>query len=334
MNRESGPTIEPQCRRNHYDVSDRVRVSHPQDVEAAIAAIRPTLDRGVLAAAFRLFGRLYAGTLPGFAGCDAWYHDAQHSLDVALAAARLIEGHERDAAPTDRLGDRRRLLGIILALFHDVGYVRQAGEDATTGASNGAVFTLSHVERSGAFLEQQLPQLGFSGEEAALAHRLVHFTGYEQPLDSIAVRDPRDRTLGFLVASADLIAQTADRCYLEKCRDFLFPEFVICGLAGPPRPAGPRPIYATIEDLLGGTPEFNRRLWAERLDGYFDGVHRYFGSFFGSGFGGANPYVDGVRANLARISAAIAGGSDFAALRLRPRAIRAAELRAILDSGE
>ena len=30
---------------------------------------------------FDIFTELYAGTLPGYVGCDTWYHDAQHSLD-------------------------------------------------------------------------------------------------------------------------------------------------------------------------------------------------------------------------------------------------------------
>ena len=51
------------------------------------------------------------------------------------------------------------------------------------------------------------------------------------PLDAIAVDAPRDRALGFMIASSDLMVQTADRCYLEKCRDRLYPEFVLGGVA-------------------------------------------------------------------------------------------------------
>src|SRR3546814_17577574 len=74
--------------------------------------------------------------------------------------------------------------------------------------------------------------------------------------------------LGFLLGSADVLAQTSDRCYLEKCRDFLFREFALCGLAGDPRPGGPTPIYASAEQLLAKTVAFNRALWRARLDGY------------------------------------------------------------------
>src|SRR3546814_10996409 len=56
-------------RRNHYDVTDRVRISHPDDVCAAVCALlaelHPQADLAALRHAFKTFGRLYAGTLPG-----------------------------------------------------------------------------------------------------------------------------------------------------------------------------------------------------------------------------------------------------------------------------
>lgn len=318
-------------RRNHYDVTNRVRISHPQDVEAEVerllVAVHPDLDRAGLAQAFDTFGRLYAGLLPGYAGCDTWYHDAQHSLDCALATARLIDGHERGVEAGHRLGPRRALIGIVIALFHDAGYIRRAGD----AAENGAEFTLSHVRRSSEFIEAFLPQIGCSAE-AALAGRIVHFTGYEMKLDDIDVREPLDRMLGFLVGTADLIAQTADRCYPEKCRDFLFPEFEICGLAGRARRDGPGLLYRDRRDLLNGTQSFNERLWSERLDGYFGGVHRYLGVHFEGRYGGRNPYVDSIRNNLARVARAITTSRPTRILSLRPEVIGSARLREILVS--
>ena len=311
-------------RRNHYDVTDRVRVSHPGDVLKAVRTILqrryPGLDTRPLDHAFATFGRLYAGWLPGYSGCDTWYHDAQHSLDCTLTMARLLDGHDRSVAAAAQLGPRRAVLGVIIALFHDAGYIRRSGD----AAANGAEFTLTHVERSGEFLRGYLPQVGFAAE-AALASQVVHFTGYEVALDRIAVSQPQDRMLGFLLGSADVLAQTADRCYLEKCRDYLFREFEHCGLAGASRAGKPAPVYGSPEQLLSGTPDFNRRLWEERLDGYFGGAWH----FLEAHFDGANPYRDSIDANLQRIGAMIARGS-FTELRLRPQVVAARQLRAIL----
>lgn len=313
-------------RRNHYDVTDRVCISNPAAVRDAVAAIfrgrYPGIELQALDHAFATFGELYAGWLPGYFGCDTWYHDAQHSLDCALAMARLLDGHDRSVAEHRRLGPRRAVLGVVIALFHDAGYIRHAGD----AASNGAEFTLTHVKRSGEFLKHYLPQIGYAAE-AGLASRVVHFTGYEIALDRIDVSHPLDRMLGFLLGTADVLAQTADRCYLEKCRDYLYREFEFCGLAGEQREGTVAPVYHSVDELLKRTPEYNQKLWQERLDGYFGGAHHYLEAHFG----GRNPYRESVLANLQRIGAMIEGGS-FAGLTLRPHAVGADELRAILSA--
>ena len=310
-------------RRNHFDVTDTVRISHPNEVRDAVCgivgALYPGMDHKPLHKAFDVFTRLYAGTLPGYMGCDTWYHDAQHSLDCALAMARLLDGHERNVPAAQRLGERRTQLGILIALFHDAGYIRRSSDSAW----NGAEFTLNHVHRSGEFLADFLPQVGF-GDAAELTRQVVHFTGYEIELDKIRVRHPKDRMLGFMLGSADIIAQTSDRCYLEKCKTYLFREFVICGMAGPGIPGGPKVMYPQVEDLLRNTPEFNKKLWEERLDGYFQGVYHYMDHHFG----GHNPYVEQIDEHL-RLIRRLGKSGRFDRLVRRPQAIAAQELREI-----
>ncbi len=85
-----------------------------------------------------------------------------------------------------------------------------------------------------------------------------------------------------------------------------------------------------METLLHGTPAFNATLWRDRLDGAFHGVHRFIGTHLGEGYGGANPYLESIRANLARVQRVIDEGDRFDRLRRRPRAIGAAELAAIV----
>ena len=310
-------------RRNHYDVTNRVEIARPQAVGEAVSRLLaeqyPGLDLAPVEAAFKTFGRLYAGTLAGYKGCDTWYHDAQHSLDCALAFARLLQGQERSVAPGERLGGRRAALGVISALFHDAGYIRRDGD----AAANGAEFTFTHVGRSGEFLSDFLPLVGFD-REAEMASQLVHFTGYELALDAIKVNDPKDRVLGFLLGTADVMAQTADRCYLEKCRDFLYQEFTHCGLAGAAAKDGRAPVYTSPEQLLRQTPEFNDRMREERLDGYFGRVHRYMGAHFE----GRDPYAESTQGHLSRVRALIAADT-LEELTLKPKAIRAEQMRAL-----
>ena len=308
-------------RRNHYDVTDRVRISHPADVASAVmgilAGLYPNHDLSPVRRAYDTFARLYAGTLPGYRGCDTWYHDAQHSLDCSLAMARLLDGYERSTARAGRIGPRRALLGVIIALFHDAGYIRRVRDPAR----NGAEYTLSHVHRSGEFLALFLPRIGYAAD-IAFTRQVVHFTGYEIALDQIRVEHPKDRVLGFMLGTADILAQTADRCYLEKCRDYLFREFELCGLAGPPRAGAEEPRYPTVESLLATTPDFNRHLWEDRLDGYFGSVHRYMEKHFE----GRNPYVEQIQRSLSLITR-LGRKRQFQKLTKRPQYVDAVALR-------
>ena len=99
----------------------------------------------------------------------------------------------------------------------------------------GAEYTLTHVSRGAAFLRDYVRELGYGERLAQLAGTMIHFTGYEVPFGEIEARvsDPRDIVLGHLLGTADMIAQMADRCYLEKCRDRLYADFVLGGVALP-----------------------------------------------------------------------------------------------------
>jgi hypothetical protein len=313
-------------RQPQYDVTNTIRVADPRDVGREVGrllrALYPAADLAPVETAFETFTHIYAGTLPGYHGCDTWYHDAQHSLDCTLAMARLLDGHERVAGKRGALGERRVRLGIICALFHDVGYIRR---DDETQVHNGAELTLCHVTRSAEFLADFLPTVGFAAE-APIARQLVHYTGYEMPLDAVRVRGAKDRQLGFLLGTADLVAQMADRAYPEKCRDFLYHEFEACGLAGPARPGGPAPIYRSPDDLLRKTPDFARKLFDERLDGYFGSAYRYIEKHFD----GRNPYLDTIRGHLQHIGRVIDSGDPERLLRRRPKSINARALRRLM----
>jgi len=112
-----------------------------------------------IAAAFGDFERLFNGQFPGYLGCDTVYHDLQHSLDDTLAMARLLSGYDKSHAPDQRLGADRAVMGIVVALFHDAGYIRQTDD---TQHRNGAEFTRTHVSRSANFLARYLPTIGMA----------------------------------------------------------------------------------------------------------------------------------------------------------------------------
>ena len=281
-------------RRSDFDVTNRVNTTDPVHVKLEVLRIFRALyvrnEAPALSTAFDDMVRLYRGDYPGYARCDTEYHDIQHVLDVTLAMARLLDGYERsrkdEAVPVD---ERLFQLGTICALFHDMGYIRRTSDKRHL---RGAEYTLIHVTRGGRFLRDYLPTIGLD-EYADVAGSLLHFTGYERPVASIRVPAPVFRLIGSLLGSADIIAQMSDRCYLEKCRDRLYPEFVAGGIATKKTQAGEEIIFASGEDLLRKTPSFYRNA-ERRLHEDLGGTYQ----FAESHFRGPNLYMEAVQQNI------------------------------------
>jgi hypothetical protein len=281
-------------RRSDFDVTNRINTTDPVCVKLEVSRLfrdlyqrtdSPTLDR-----AFNDMVALYRGLYPGYARCDTEYHDLQHSLEVTLAMARLLDGYERSRGDGPAIGERLFELGVICALYHDIGYIRRAND---TKHTNGAEYTPIHVSRGGRFLKEYLPRIGME-EFADDAGSILHFTGYETPVSQIRTSQPIFRLVGSLLGSADIIAQMADRCYLEKCRDRLYPEFVAGGITVRRTEAGGEEVvFASAEDLLRKTPGFFKNA-SRRLDVDLGGAYQYARQHFG----GENLYMDAVKQNI------------------------------------
>lgn len=286
-------------RRSDYDVTNAVQVSDPAAVRAAVAelftSLYPRTDFRPLENAFRLFERAFRGQSHDFHGVETTYHDMQHTLDVTLAMMRLIDGYERaDDARDQRLGPERAAVGLITALFHDAGYLRRTHD---TRHRHGAEYTRVHVSRSARMLEELLPGLGFANA-APVAAEMVHFTGYERPFDEIVIDDPLWVKTGHLLGTADMLAQMADRCYLEKCRDRLYEEFEMGGVARMRAPDGSEVVnYRSAQDLLQKTPDFCEATLNQRLGGKFEHAYRYLDVHFS----GENLYLQAIGKSLAHL---------------------------------
>ena len=299
-------------RRSDYDVTNRINTTDPQLVSQAVCRIYQDLFQQDTARnlpqTFTDLAHLYRGEYPGFHECDTDYHDIQHVLDVTLGMARLLDGCVRTSG-AGTITERLFRLGIVAALYHDCGYIRRRKD---TKHVNGAEYTAVHVSRGAEFLENYLPKIGMADLVLA-ATRIVHFTGYEIPVNRIKVPSPEFRLLGNLLGSADILAQMADRCYLEKCYDRLYPEFVRGGIARRRHRDGSEEIvFASAADLIFKTPRFyqgaTKRL-REDLGGCYAYVEQH--------FGGQNLYFDELEKNINH-ARSIAVEGDISLLRRRP----------------
>jgi len=302
-------------RHSQYDVSNTIKVTDSQAVCNAVCDIFHgcylAADDSIIRQVFEDFDNLFEGHYNGFNACDTIYHDKQHTLDMTLALARLIDGHERQSDRVHTFGAKLTSLAIITALFHDSGYIRKTNDQKF---HNGAQYTPIHVSRSANFLHNYLHMTGMP-EFADIAANMVHYTGYEVSPDQIKLPDEKLHLLGYMLGTADLIAQMSDRCYLEKCKERLFPEFELGGMTKSREKNGKSVIlFESAEDLLAKTPVFYNSEVKGRLNNLFQQVYKYAEAHFGDN----NLYVEYLEQNIEHIESLIASNTLNTLSRLPP----------------
>jgi len=293
-------------RRPDYDITDEVFLNYADSVREAVSAIfRSTFkqfNQGALTQAFEDCERLFEGDYPTYLPCDTLYHDKQHTMDMTLALARLISGHEQSVSKAKRLGAERAVTAIITALYHDSGYIRHQQDHHHF---NGAEYTPIHVSRSADFLKRYLYKINL-GKYSIIAANMVHYTGYEIKPENISLPDKKWHLIGHMLGTADLIAQMSDYCYLEKCRDRLYPEFVLGGLSVTTNQQGEEiTLYQSGEDLLRKTPLFYNKEAHPRLNILFNKVYQYEATHFDNN----GHYIKGLESNQTRLQQTIESNS-------------------------
>jgi len=293
------------------DPTGEVYLADPALVESAIKAILDSLygknyDSALLSSAIEDLVQAYRGDYPGLLRCDTLYHDLRHALETGLTTARLLDGHAKSLA-SDHEGEyidgEHALLAVLLALFHDIGLQRRKSEAHLWGP----VLIPIHEERGVEFMQRYLAQTSL----APFAEKSILIMPTKLIFRMPDTWNSFDRRLAAIVASADLLSQLSDRCYLEKCRDFLFVEFSAFGLAG--KVDSP---YPDRETLLSKTPAFFDGIIQQRLEEEFHGVHRLIEVHTG----GKNPWEESIKRNLTFLGD-ILSSKDFTRLQRRPRTI-------------
>ncbi len=237
---------------------------------------------------------LFRGKYPGYRASNTKYHDLEHTNSVALAAARLIHGCTLAgmAFQVDNL-----LMGVYAALFHDVGLIQTKDDKVGSGAK----YTVGHEERSVLFMRKYLSQKGFNMQQIEDCSHLIMCTILTLSLKKIPFRTPEIEILGKIVGTADLMAQIADRYYIEKLL-LLFQEFQEAGV----------PDFATELDLLKKTEGFYKNVAQRRLARDFSGISGNMTAHFNQRWGvDRDLYSESIQKNIdyLRDLLQIAGGN-------------------------
>jgi len=232
-----------------------------QETQAISLMIHPDTDLKPVKTLFKDIVDLFNGNFPGYQACSTGYHNLKHTTDTTLAMTRLIHGA---CLAGSKFTGRNMLLGIMAALFHDVGYIKEASDLIGTGAKLTAV----HIPRSIQFMTRYLSDRGYARQDVQFIQNAIECTDLNKAVDTIRFNEEQGELTGKMLAAADLLAQTADRNYLEKL-PFLFAEFKEAGLTD----------YKTELDLFKESLRFNQSM-TQRLKVDLDGINRFLPNHF------------------------------------------------------
>lgn len=245
------------------------------EVMVILELVSPDFETGTVTSVFNTTVRLYHGNYSGYRACNTEYHDLRHTTETFLAMARLIHGALLDG---ETFTDRQIILGLIAALLHDAGYIQKEQDTVGTGSK----YTANHVRRSMDFLKRHGSEFDLSDEEIADCQAIILCTELAVDISTIKFSSDNTKLLGKMLGSADVIAQMADRTYLEKLL-FLYYELKEAGIGD----------YESEVDLLKKTLAFYEFI-AQRLETTLDTTDRFMNSHFDARWG--------TRANLYQVA--------------------------------
>lgn len=269
-----------------------VDTKNPAAVQGAVLAIYrelfPSASPDFVPRVFGWAIDCFTGNHRDYQAIDARYHDFEHTLQVTLCMARLLQGrHEAEVQPI--LTQRMFELGLLAILLHDTGYLKKHGDNEGTGAK----YTMIHVARSADFARELLQEKGFTETEINSIGNMIRCTGVNADLESIPFQADWERVAGAALATADLLGQMAADDYVEKL-PILFEEFAESARyqTGDPKATG---IFASALDLLQKTPTFWEKYVVPKINKDFQGLYQYLNHPYPSG---GNYYLDRVTANI------------------------------------
>ena len=245
---------------------DLVNLANPQDVlnelKYIIALTVTDFDYALFEQIYDDAETLFRGEYPGYRASNTKYHDLEHTHSVVLASVRLMHGASVEGYS---FSAKNILIGLLGALFHDIGFI-QADSDLT---GSGAKYTVGHEERSIEFMKHYLSQKSFSSKDITDCSHTIMCTILALAINDVPFGSDDIKMLGQILGSADLLAQMADREYLEKLF-MLYREFEEAGMPG----------YGSELELLKKTETFYKYTALQRLSEDCGGVSSYMGSHF------------------------------------------------------
>lgn len=218
-------------------------------------SVSPSIDLGLIAAIHDDLVAYYSGAEAGFQKNNLPYHNLRHCRMVVLATMRLFDGLQCEGRLP--ISASMLLRGYLAACFHDTGMLLTHNDPAQSGSE----YMHGHEARSALFLEQYAAQKGLSGEIARDCAIIIKYTELNSDPATFEAHTQELQLVGQVVGSADILAQMADRYYLE-CLPRLFHE----------QRAGGVSRHASALELMRATHSFYNEVVLPRLNVTFSRI--------------------------------------------------------------
>ncbi len=263
------------------------------EILALVALINPEVDQHLVETFHRDIQDIFSGYYPGFRENGNKYHNLRHTYGVVLATARLfhgltLEGHRFSADIV--------IKGLLSAYFHDTGLLLRSFDTADTGAE----FTQYHEARSISSLFKYLESHSFDDTTRIDCASMIRCTNLSLDIAFIEFSRPEIKCGGQILGTADILAQMADRYYLEQL-PFLFQEHRAGGLNH----------YDSAFDLMNDTTHFHQVI-SERLRKELGNVARAMRTHFKQRWRiDKDLYEENINNNISYLSAVIQTCNDI-----------------------
>jgi len=228
---------------------------------------------------------IFSGSHPDFQKNTLPYHNLRHSQMVVLATIRLFHGlHCKQI----HISEDTLIKGLLAAYFHDTGMLLLVDDPAQSGAE----YFADHEERSILFLKRYCSRKKLKYEIARDGATIIHYTELSSEPATFDKHSPEVELAGQVVGSADILAQMADRYYLE-CLPLLYSE----------QQAGGINEHKSAMELIEHTANFYHNVALKRLNTTFANTSEAMQTHFRERYMvDRNLYIENIERNISYLN--------------------------------
>jgi len=251
------------------------------EILSLCASTWPKIDLSALKDSYRYVTDFFRGKNSNFEKNILPYHNLRHTRIVTLATARLFHGlHHRGVEIRAAAVEK----GLLSALFHDTGMLELRIE--THPFINKLKATTTHETRSAQLMRTYISVIGLPLFYSIECEEIINHTNLNIKPDSIECSN-ESKLIGQVIGSADIIAQMADRYYLESL-SYLFHEMEKANNSQ----------YETVQEMMRNTTSFYE-LMKDRLENQLGNIYHALREHFKRTRGiDRNIYLDQINANI------------------------------------